>query len=400
MPPKSKRAEKAAELQKAPVKTRMSERQKQLESIMAKVNREKRFGPHTVTRADQVIVPDRLSTGALAFDVAMSGGLPRNQWTEVIGNESSGKTTFVMKTLAHAQRLDPEYYCVWIASESFDPVQATMCGVDLTRVYLIEENVMEDAFDIALEFIEGRGCDMLVIDSYPALVTMQEDERDMDQPTMGGAKVLNLFMRKCTKASKRSLTDDDDRPFTGIIVNQWREKIGVIHGDPRTTPGGKGKNFWMYARLELKRDEWIVNKAKEKVGQAIKLICMKMKGARPQMIGVVDYYFVDHEDFAAGDYDDFKQIINLALYFDVIDRRGSGYVGPAGEFLKSQQALVDTLAGDLSWREQIERDVLQLAKRGKGPVETEPDEPTPLHAVDEDEEDVPSARPRRRRKTI
>ena len=311
-----------------------SERRKVTDAIAASINRKKRFGDGTVVLASKVVIPDRLSTGSLAFDAAMSGGLPRNQWTEVIGNESAGKTTFVLKCVAHAQQEDPDYFVVWIASEAYDAQQAEMCGVDNDRVYLIEENVMEDAFDIALEFIEGRGCDMIVIDSYPALVTQAEDERDMDQPTMGGAKVLNLFMRKCTKATKRSLTNpDEDRPVTGIIVNQWREKIGVMHGDPRTTPGGKGKNFWMYARLEIKRDEWLLNSSKEKVGQAIKLVCMKMKGARPQQVGVADYYFVDHGDFRKGEYDTFKQIVNLAIYFDLIDRKGSGYAGPEGQFI-------------------------------------------------------------------
>jgi recombination protein RecA len=396
-PPRSRKVTAAQVAQKRPVEERKLDRRAATLAIVNKINRDKNYGAGTIVLATDVIVPDRLPTGALAFDVAMSGGLPVNQWTEVVGNENSGKTTFILKALAAAQAADPDYFCVWVASEAFDPDLADKCGVDRSRVYLIEENVMEVAFSLALEFIEGRACDMLVIDSYPAMVTQLEDAKTMEELSMGGAKVLNLFMRKCTKATKRSLTDADDRPFTGIIVNQWREKIGVIHGDPRTTPGGKGKNYWMYARLDVKRDEWIVNAQKEKVGQAIKIVCFKMKGARPQQIGVVDFYFADHGEFKPGDYDAFKQIINLAVLFDVIGRRGSGYVGPNDVYIKSQQLLADTLASDLEWRAQVERDVLEIAKRGKAPVEIDADI---LSIVEEEEEEPARHKPRSRRKTV
>lgn len=373
------------------------ERQKLTEAAVAAVNR--KYGPGSAIRADKIVLPDRLTTGALAFDVAMGNGFPVNQWSEVVGLENAGKTTVILKALAKAQELDPYYFCVWVASEAFDPDLADKCGVDRTRVYLIEENVMEVAFDEVLDFIEGRGCDMVVIDSYPAMVTAEEDGKTMNDVTMGGAKKLNLFMRKCTKASKRSMTDPaSDRPFTGILVNQWREKIGVLHGDPRTTSGGKGKNYWMYARLDIKRDEYIVNSRKEKVGQRIKMICFKMKGARPQQVGVVDFYFAEHGEFAPGDYDDFKQIVNLAILFDVIGRRGTGYIGPEDQFIKSEQLLVDTLKSDIAWRERVEREVLDIAAKGKAPVEIDA-EVIELHAVDDEEDETPRA-PRRRRRTI
>jgi recombination protein RecA len=391
MPPKKRTAPRAET---------KSERRKQSDAIAAKLNRDKRFGAGTVVLARDIVVPERATTGALAFDVAMSGGFPVNQWSEVVGQENAGKTTVILKALAALQARDPEYFCVWVASEAFDPDLADKCGVDRSRVYLIEENVMELAFEAVLEFVEGRGCDMVVIDSYPAMVTALEDAKGVDEISMGGAKILNLFMRKCTKASKRSLTDLEDRPFTGIIVNQWREKIGVMHGDPRTTPGGKGKNFWMYARLDVKRDEYITNKQKEKVGQAIKIVCFKMKGARPGQVGVADFYFADHEDFKAGDYDTFKQVINLALLFDVIGRKGSGYEGPEGQFIKSYQLLADTLASDIAWRERVEKEVLERAAHGHAPVEIEDEEAdvVPIHLVEDD--DPPSAKPRRRRRTI
>jgi len=372
-------------------------------AIRNKLNRKttsSKYGPGTVVSASEVVVPTRLPTGSPAFDVAMTGGLPVNQWTEVVGNENSGKTTFILKSLAKAQRVDPDFVCLWIASETYDPKLATMCGVDNSRVELVEENIMEIAFDIALEYIDGRGCDMVVIDSYPALSTQLEDAKTMEEHTMGGAKVLNLFMRKCTKASKRSLTDpDNDRPFTGVIVNQWREKIGVMHGDPRTTPGGKGKNYWMYARLDVKRDEWITDSSKAKIGQVIKIVCFKMKGARPQQVGVTDFYFADYGEFKAGDYDEFKGLVNLGLLFDIIGRRGSGYVDLNGVFYKSSALLVEALRTDQQQRARLEKELVENSKRGLAPVDIEDEPADVVHLVPAiEEEDVPSARPSKPRK--
>lgn len=403
MPPQKRAPRKATAAEVATEQGKL-DRKAATRAIRNRLNRKTtstKYGPGTVVSASEVVVPARLPTGSPAFDVAMSGGFPVNQWTEVVGLENAGKTVTVLKALGKAQKADPDYTCLWIASETYDPKLATMCGVDNTRVELVEENIMEVAFDIALEYIEGRGCDMVVIDSYPALTTQAEDAKTMEEHTMGGAKVLNLFMRKCTKASKRSLTDpDNDRPFTGIIVNQWREKIGVLHGDPRTTSGGKGKNYWMYARLDVKRDEWIVNPQKEKVGQVIKIVCFKMKGARPQQVGVTDFYFAEHGEFAAGDYDVFKGLVNLGLLFDVIGRRGSGYVDLNGEYYRSEALLVDALRNDELQRAKLEKELVEFSKRGKAPVDIEEDVAPVVQLVDDDDEDVPSARPRRRRKTV
>lgn len=362
-----------------------------------KINSRKGMAGTIVLASEQLPPPPRFTTGSLAFDLAMGGGFPANNWTEVIGNESHGKTTMVLKAIAANQKRDPEFTVIWVAAEPFDDSLAEMCGVDRSGVFLIETNIMEEAYQHLIDAMDDRAADMFVLDSYPALIATQEDDKDMDGMTMGGAKVTNQFIRKATKAGKRSLTDASDRPFAGIFINQWREKIGVMHGDPRTTPGGKGKNFWAYARIEVKRDEWITNSAKEKVGQAIKLVVMKMKGARPQQIGVSDFYFADHDDFAAGQYDTFKQVVNLALLFDIIGRRGSGYVDLNGVYYKSQAGLVEALREDEVQRLKVEEQVLAMGARGKAPVETE-DEAEVLELVPE--EDVPSARPRRRRKTV
>lgn len=358
-----------------------------------KINARKGMAGTVVVASKQLPPPPRVTTGSLAFDLAMGGGFPANNWTEVVGQESHGKTTMVLKAIAANQKRNPDFSVIWVAAEPFDDSLAEMCGVDRDGVFLIETNIMEEAYQHLIDAMDDRAADMFVLDSYPALVATQEDEKDMEGYTMGGAKVTNQFIRKATKAGKRSLTDPDDRPFVGIFINQWREKIGVMHGDPRTTSGGKGKNYWCYCRLDVKRDEWIVNSAKEKVGQAIKIVVMKMKGARPQQIGVTDYYFADHDDFTAGEYDVFKMTVNLAVLFDVIQRSGSGYKGLEGQHIKSLDLLIQTLKSDVEWRARVEAAVL----KGKAPVETEEEDNVVDLVADED---VPSARPRRRRKTV
>lgn len=367
--------------------------------VAAEINRDKRFGPGSVVVASNIVPPPpRLSTGSVAFDAALGGGLPANQWTEIVGQESSGKTSFVLKLIARQQAINPDFTVAWVAAEGWDDKLAAMCGVDPTGVFLIEENVMELAYEALLKYVEARACDLAVIDSYPALTTEQEDGKTMEEVTMGGAKVTNQFMRKMTKAGKRSLLDSNDRPFSGIFINQWREKIGVMHGDPRTTSGGKGKNYWMYCRIDFRRDDWLLDSQKRKVGQAIKLVVMKMKGARPQQVGVTDYYFADHDGFKAGEYDEFKALVSLALLFELIERSGSGYRHPDGAFMNSGALLVATLRSDVAWRAQVEADVLRIASHGKAPVEIDADVVALAPGVDE--EDAPSAKPTRRRRTI
>lgn len=393
MPPRPRKATATA----APVRTRESAREA-AKMFARKINARKGMSGTVIVATEQLPPPPRYTTGSLAFDLAMGGGFPANNWTEVVGNESHGKTSFVLKAIAANQKVNPDFTVIWVAAEPFDDSLAEMCGVDRSGIFLIETNIMEEAYQHLIDAMDDRAADMFVLDSYPALIATQEDDKDMDGMTMGGAKVTNQFIRKATKAGKRSLTEVDDRPFAGIFINQWREKIGVMHGDPRTTPGGKGKNFWAYARIECKRDEWLLNTKKEKVGQVIKIVVMKMKGARPQQVGVSDFYFADHSEFTAGEYDLFKQIVNLALLFDVVGRSGSGYKGPEGQHIKSLDLLISTLKSDVAWREQVEKEVLEWGQRGKAPVEIDADvvELVP----DVDEEDAPSARPRRRRKTV
>lgn len=347
----------------------VSESRKGMQAIATTIN--KKHGVGTVVLASAArLKPPRLSTGSLSLDVALGGGWPANQWSEIVGNEGSGKTTITLKTIAAAMKKDKEFNVVWVAAESYDDEYAALLGVDNKRVYLIEENIMEVAYEAVLEVVENRACDMVVIDSLPALVPADEDAKSMDEWSPGaGARRTNQFMRKATKATKRSLTDED-RPIVGVIINQWREKIGVMHGDPRTTPGGKAKNFWMYCRVEVRRDEWLyegTGQDKEKVGQAIKVSTIKMKGARPGPAALINFYFADCDDADAGTYDIYKETLDLGLVYEIVERSGNGYKYEGERHSGGKVGFYNVLREDEQMYQRLRKEVLDAARGGTEP---------------------------------
>ena len=293
--------------------------------IMAQIN--KKLGDNVVVLGEDIRsdLITRATTGSTTFDYVLGGGFPNNQWNELIGEPSHGKTALALKTVAANQQANPDYTTVWVAAEQWVPEYALMCGVDLGRVIVIETNIMEEAYDAVLAFAESKAVDAIVIDSLPALVPSPEAEKAMDEMTVGrGALLTNKFFRKAGAAMKRSMTDSE-RPILGIIINQWRQKIGVMHGDPRTTPGGVGKDYAYFTRTEVRRSDWIKGGSgvnEHNVGQQIRMKVIKNKTAPPNQVAYVDYYFKDYSIFSAGDFDTAKEVAALAITKGVIDRKG------------------------------------------------------------------------------
>ncbi len=157
----------------------------------------------------------------------------------------------------------------------------------MDRVIVFETNAMEDAYSEMISAAESRAVDAIVLDSYPALVADDEDAKDMDEATMAsGARVTGKFFRKVGQATRRSLVEQE-RPLLALIVNQFRDQIGgwaPAGGTPKTSPGGKAKNYAYYTRLETSRTEWIDEKrpgGSMRVGQVIKVKTLKSKAAAP-----------------------------------------------------------------------------------------------------------------------
>jgi len=294
-----------------------------LQSIISSV--QKKHGDGIIVKgADIKKELPRVTTGVLAYDLMLGGGWPVNQWSEIIGDESSGKTALAYKTIAANQAIDPDFTALWVAAEDFVPEYAQSIGVDLNRLWVVEANIMEQVYNLVIKVLDNRAVDMIVIDSLPALVPDDESEKMMEEFTVGlGARLTGKFFRKSSKSQKRSLIHDE-RGCTGIIINQWRQKIGVMWGDNRTTPGGLAKNFHYFTRVEVKRDEWI--KAKDEVvGQSIKARTLKNKTYAPNKSAIVDFYFADAGGFTMGSFDTVKDIVNIAIAYDIITRAGAYY---------------------------------------------------------------------------
>ena len=296
--------------------------------IMALLN--KKFGDNVVVVASDIrsdLIP-RITSGSTTLDYVLGGGFPGNQWNELIGEPSHGKTALALKTIAANQATNPEHTTVWVAAEQWVPEYADMCGVDTSRVIVIETSIMEEAYQAVIQFAESKSVDAIVIDSLPALSPAPEMEKDMSEATVGrGALLTNKFFRVVGTAMKRSLVEDE-RPVLGLIINQYRMKIGVMHGDPRTTPGGEGKNYAFFTRCEVKRDEWIEigsGTNKVRVGQRIKVRTLKNKTAPPQRLAYFDFYFAEGGDCAPGEFDFAKEVAALSVVKNIIQRKGGWY---------------------------------------------------------------------------
>lgn len=338
-----------------------------LTADLAKVFNEinKKMGKDTVVRGSDITQHNkRLTTGSVALDVALGGGWPANQWHEIVGEASNGKTALALKTIAANQARDPEFTTVWVAAEEWVPGYAEMCGVDTSRVYVVSTNVMEEAYEAVIKITDSKEVDCIVIDSLPALVPSTEDEKGIEEATVGRSALLtNKFFRKVGKASKRSLVEYE-RPFVGLMINQWRSKIGVIYGDPRTTPGGLGKDYAFFTRLEVRRDAWIeegTGQEKRRVGQTIKFKVIKNKSAAPSATATVDFYFGEGGELPAGEFDFAKEILAIGILNKVITRAGAYYRYGEQQWM-GQDGILGAIREDIDLKEHLERDVLDSIK--------------------------------------
>jgi recombination protein RecA len=333
-------------------------------AVAAAIN--KKHGADTIVLASKIrtdLIP-RVPSGSLALDVVLGGGWPGNQWHELIGEPSHGKSALALKTIAKNQALDPNWTAVWVAAEGWAPQWARDLGVDTDRVLIVETNIMEEAYDAAVDFAGSRTVDCIVIDSLPALMPTMEDEKELWESVPGRRALLTgSFFRKVGQATKRSLVETE-RPVLGLMVNQWRSKIGVLHGDPRTTPGGQGKDYAYWTRVEVRRDEWLevgTGQDKRRIGQAIKFRTIKNKSAAPHQVGVVDFYFADGGPVRKGEFDFAKEIVALAVANDIIERKGAWYYLGDAKWQGTAPLLVN-LREEPALRERVEREVLDLLR--------------------------------------
>lgn len=318
--------------------------------------------------ASDIVMPRRFTSGSLTLDVVLGGGWPGNQWSEVIGSESSGKTSTVLKTVAANQRADPAFTTFWAGAEQFEPDWARKLGVDTSRVVVTSERSMETVLDMVLAAAQERIFDCIVIDSYPALIPADEMEEKTigDAHVASGARTFNKFWRRVGEAGTRAF-DGTERPFFGIFMNQWRDKVGgwSPQGTPRTTLGGHGKDYAYYVRLEVARIGWITENwaghdKPVKVAQQINYKTIKNKSASPQSSGTVDFYVRDARNgIRTGDFDTAAEYAETAVLFGAVSRSGAWYAFGDQKW-NGMPKLKDALREDKGLQDAIAAEVLKM----------------------------------------
>lgn len=319
--------------------------------------------------ADQLAVPRRYTSGCLSADVIMGGGWPGNQWSEVVGKSSAGKTFIVLKSIAANQRLDPDFTALWVSAEHYNHEWAEALGVDNSRVVVVPTQQMETALQIILEGTGSKEFDAIVLDSFPALIPSEEALKAMDEFTTAvGARTLGKFVRKAGESGRRKY-DGTERPFFGVIINQYRDLIGGFakFGTPQTTPGGHGKDYFYYMRVEVSRKEWI----KEKrpgidepviVGQTQRIKTIKNKSAAPQQQIDVDLFVrrCVARDLNRGDYDTAAEYFTVGRATRIIGTNGSYYTF-GGQQWQGKDKMKAAIREDAELRDILRKEVLAAA---------------------------------------
>ncbi|MFA6320874.1 MAG: recombinase RecA [Candidatus Omnitrophota bacterium] len=237
---------------------------------------EKQFGKGSIMKLGQDFKLDvpAISTGSAAIDIALGvGGVPRGRVIEIFGPESSGKTTLTLSIIANAQKLGGQAAFI-DAEHAFDPGYAKVIGVNLDNLLMSQPDTGEQALEIAETLVKSGAIDVLVIDSVAALTPKAEIEGEIGQSHMGlQARLMSHALRKLSGAISKSKT-------CVIFINQVREKIGVMFGNPETTPGGRALKFYASVRIDLRRIASL-KKGEEAVGNRVRASIVKNKVAPP-----------------------------------------------------------------------------------------------------------------------
>ncbi|MCX6356772.1 MAG: recombinase RecA [Candidatus Aureabacteria bacterium] len=314
---------------------------KALEAAVAQI--EKQFGQGSImklgSQAAKISIPT-ISTGALTLDIALGiGGLPRGRIIEIFGPESSGKTTLAMSVVANAQRAGGSAAFI-DAEHAFDAAYAQRMGINLDNMLISQPDCGEDALNITEVLVRSNAVDVIIVDTVAALVPKAEIEGEMGDSHMGlQARLMSQALRKLTACINRSKT-------CCIFINQIREKIGVVFGNPETTPGGRALKFYSSIRLDLRRIESFKNSQGVVLGNRVRAKVVKNKLAPPFRSGEFEIYFGEGISLEG-------TILDVGVEQEIVEKKGAWFLYGTEKLGQGRDAARQALKGNATLAKEI-----------------------------------------------
>ena len=328
-----------------------------LESALKQI--EKQYGAGAIMRLGEnsVMKVDAISTGSLTLDIATGiGGLPRGRIIEIFGPESSGKTTLALHCVAEAQKLGGEAAFI-DAEHALDPVYAANLGVDIDSLLVAQPDDGEQALEITEQLVRSGAIDIIVVDSVAALVPKSEIDGNMGDSHVGQhARLMSQALRKLAGAINKS-------NCIIIFINQLREKIGVLYGNPEVTTGGRALKFYASMRIDVRKSEQIKAPGNEFVGSRTKVKIVKNKVAPPFKTAEFDIMYGTGIDRVG-------EICDLAVTLGIVNKSGSWFSYGDMRF-QGKEKLKELIKSNPAFGDEIEKKVLELMKNADSDTEDE-----------------------------